>query len=59
LSERIAAKEIKSACGVGSGDHLLIENKKGEVIMALNLNTGQVKPDPVEQLLKKHGLNEK
>ena len=58
ISERIGTGEVKSGCGVGSGDILFIENEQGEEVMSVNLTTGKIEPDPVNQLLEKHGLNQ-
>ncbi|CAG8630951.1 9513_t:CDS:2 [Ambispora leptoticha] len=57
--ERIRAGEAEFICGIGSGDILLIGDGQREATMSLNLQTSKIEPDPVKELLEKHGWEDK
>ncbi|CAG8710779.1 4120_t:CDS:1 [Ambispora leptoticha] len=59
LGEKIKAGEVEFICGIGSGDILLIRDGQGEATMSLDLQTGKIEPDPVKELLEKHGWEDK
>ncbi|CAG8472400.1 11194_t:CDS:2 [Ambispora gerdemannii] len=57
ISERMRMGEIKrEECDCDDGFvGLFVEDKGGQELMRLNLLTGKITPDPVNQLLEKHG----